>query len=340
MASEALSQNEIDQLFGRSGAAAPARAARRQSVDVQVYDFRRPHRVSKERLRTLEAMYERLVKSLEGWLIGRVRGQVELSLQGVEQFSFGEFVLSLPTPCASYIFDVRDTGGQQGVIDLGPEFCAFLVDRLFGGSGQPAPLDRSLTVIERQAVRIVADRVTTLLTEIWQDHVALDVTLSGFETFPEIIQAARREDPVLVANIEVRAAGTSSLLLVCLPFAVLDKFFATSEQRRVNVGTGSEREREQSRELTESQLRATRVPVSARLPEFRMSMRTLGSLAVGGVISTGIPRDATITVRVGSQERFRASAGRVGRSLAVRVIDTAEPTPPPPAPDSGAEGPA
>lgn len=85
-----------------------------------MYDFRRPHRVSKERLRTLEAMYERLVKSLEGWLIGRVRGQVELSLQSVEQFSFGEFVLSLPTPCASYIFDVRDTGGQQGVIDLAP----------------------------------------------------------------------------------------------------------------------------------------------------------------------------------------------------------------------------
>ena len=324
MASEALSQNEIDQLFVRGGRADAQSARRPAHHDVQVYDFRRPHRVSKERLRTLEAMYERLVKSLEGWLISRVRGQVELTLQGVEQFSFGEFVLSLPTPCASYIFDVRDTGGQQGVVDLGPEFCAFLVDRLFGGSGQPMPLERSLSLIERQAVRIVADRVTSLLGEIWQDHVALDLALSGFETFPEILQAARREDPVLVANIEVRAPGTSSLMLVCLPFSVLDKFFATSEQRSVNVGTGSEREREQSRELTEGQVRATRVPVAARLPEFRMTMRALGNLEVGGVISTGIPRDATIHVRVGSQERFRATAGRVGRSLAVRVIDAPE----------------
>lgn len=174
-------------------------------------------------------------------------------------------------------------------------------------------------MIERQAVRIVADRVTALLSEIWHDHVALDLGIAGFETSPEILQAARREDPVLVANVEVRAGGTSCLLLVCLPFAVLDKFFATSEQRRVNVGTGSERE--QSRELTEAQVRVTRVPIAARLPEFRMSMHALGNLAVGGVISTGIPRDATIHVHVGTQERFRATAGRVGRNLAVRVID-------------------
>ena len=80
------------------------------ALDVQVYDWRRPHRVSKERLRTLEAMYERLVKGLEAWLVSRVRGQVEVRLQGVEQFSFGEFTLSLPMPCSAFIFDIAGTG--------------------------------------------------------------------------------------------------------------------------------------------------------------------------------------------------------------------------------------
>ena len=138
MASDTLSQNEIDALLGGSGrAASPVLLSGDQNV--QVYDFRRPHRVSKERLRTLEAMYERLVKSLEGWLIGRVRGQVEMRLQSVEQFSFGEFTLSLPTPCASYMVDIRNSGGQQGVIDFGHEFAYFLVDRLFGGAAGSAP---------------------------------------------------------------------------------------------------------------------------------------------------------------------------------------------------------
>ena len=325
MASETLSQDQIDQMLGGGARPAGGSAARRPSSEVQVYDFRRPHRVSKERLRSLEAMYERLGKTLEGWLIGRVRGQVEVRLQSVEQLSFGEFILSLSTPCASFIVDVHDSGGPQGVIDLGPEFCGFLIDRLFGGTGTPAPLTRALTAIERDAVRGTVERLLSGLSEIWQDHVPLQLSIAGFESAPEILQVARKEDPVLVASIEVHAAGTSSLLLACLPFAVLDKYFATSEQRRVNAGTGSEREREQNRELTESQLRATRVPVSARLPEFRMTMRALGSLAVGGVISTGIPRDATLEVRVGAQDRFRAAPGRVGRRLAVRVLDSAGP---------------
>jgi flagellar motor switch protein FliM len=317
-----LSQHDIDRLL--DGGSGPAGAGG-VNVDVQVYDFRRPHRVSKERLRTLEAMYERMVKSLEGWLIGRVRGQVEMRLQSVEQFSFGEFTLSLPTPCATYVFDVADSGGQQGVIDIGHDFSYFLVDRLFGGSGVPSILGRALTPVERMAVRSVADRVASLLEEVWQDYVPLELEISGFESAPEILQIANREDPVLVANVEVSAGQTSSLLLICLPFSVLDKFFSASGQKRINTMTGTEREKEAARERAEGSLRATRVPVCARLPAFPLTLRELSALEPGSVLSTGIPRDCQLQVLVGEQERFRGSAGRVGRRLAVRLLDSISP---------------
>lgn len=326
MSSETLSQSEIDALVRRGSGSHVAVAPRpAPAADVQVYDFRRPSRVSKEKLRTLEAMYERLVKSLEGWLIGRVRGQIELRLQAIEPFSFGEFVFSLPMPCASYLFDIGDSGGQQGVIDVGQDFAYFLVDRFFGGGGGGGsaftPTERSLTPIERMAVRGVSERVLHLLQEIWADHVPLDVELAGFESFPEILQAVNREDPVLVANIEVRSGEMSSLLVVCLPFAVLDKFFSSTTQRRVNSVAGSEREREQSRELTETSLRAAHVQLSARLPEIRMPLHAISSLHVGGILATGIGQDAQLQVLVNGRRRFTATAGRVGGKLAVRVVD-------------------
>ena len=95
-----------------------------------------------ERFRTLEAMYGRLVKSFEGWLMGRVRGVVDLKLQSVEQISFGEYVLSLPPSCNSFILDIKDRAGddavgEQGVIDIGRELAYYLVDRLFGGGSDP-----------------------------------------------------------------------------------------------------------------------------------------------------------------------------------------------------------
>jgi flagellar motor switch protein FliM len=331
VSSETLSQNEIDALLGGSRSAGAPSAARAPSMrdvgaDVQLYDFRRPHRVSKEKLRTLEAMYERFAKSLEGWLLGRVRGNVQLTLQSVEQFSFGEFTLSLPTPCASYIFDVADSGGQQGVIDFGHEFAYFLVDRLFGGSGEPSILQRALTPIERMVVRSVADKVSALLEEIWQDYIELDVRLTGFESIPEILRVANREDPVLVANIEVVAAETSSLLLICLPFGILEKFFAGGTERKVSL-VGSVREQEENRVRAEVSLKKTRVPIAARLPEFRLTMREIASLTVGSVVATGVPRNAPLVLRVGTQPRFEAAAGRIGGALAVRVLDQIAPAP-------------
>lgn len=321
MTGATMSQTDIDKLL--TGSASPSRASQAvRADDIQLYDFRRPFRVSKERMRTLEAMYERMVRSLEGWLISRVRGQVELRLQSIEQFSFGEFTLSLPTPCASYTFDIHDTGGQQGVVDVGHEFAYFLVDRLFGGSGGVTAMDRGLSPIERMAVRTVVERITQLVAEIWRDHVPLELTLSGFESFPDILQVASREDPVLVANIEATSGAMRSLILVLLPFSVLEKFFNTSGQRgRLSEALVSDREREANRELTESQLRSTRVDVAVRLPTFQLPMRALLELPVGAVLSTGIPRDAIAEVHIGTQRRFTAAIGRVKSTVAARILD-------------------
>ena len=337
MSSDTLSQFDIDRLLGGAGSApAPSSGGSAHGgfgggggmgaeTEMSVYDFRRPHRVSKERLRTLEAMYERLCKSLEAWLVSRVRGHVELRLQSVEQFSFADFTLSLPTPCASYIFDIKGTGGVQGVIDIGHEFAYFLIDRLFGGAGSSTVPGRALSPVERLAVRTVAERAAQALEEIWFDHIPLEVNISGFESSPEILQIANREDPVLVANVEVVAGQASSLLLICLPFAVLEKFFQSSGQRRVGTVAGSEREQKESRLRTERALRATPVTIAARLPQFQMSLRDLSALAPGQVLSTGIPRDAELSVMIGGRERCKGAPGRIGRRLAVRLLDQIAP---------------
>jgi flagellar motor switch protein FliM len=323
MASETLSQTDIDRLLGGGGGGGAG--PRGSGVDVQVYDFRRPARVSKERLRTLEAMYERLVKNLEAWVISRVRGQIEVRLQGVEQFSFGEFTLSLPTPCSSFIFEIGGTG-QKGVIDIGPEFGFYVIDRVFGGTGQTNLPMRSLTPIERMAIRTVAERVTQLTEEIWQDHVPMELAVTGFESSPEILQVANREDPVLVANIEITAGGQSGLMLICLPFAVLDKFFTSSGQQRLALLASSEAEREEMRRKTETAVREMPVTVSVRLPKFELSLQDLLDLKSGTIIPTGIPKDARLLVRTGDQERYLGQAGRVSGNLAVRLVEHLSPS--------------
>ncbi|MFS8638891.1 MAG: FliM/FliN family flagellar motor switch protein [Gemmatimonadota bacterium] len=320
MTSETLSQEEIDLLFDGQKPSTPA-LGRARRPDVQVYDFRRPSRISKDRLRSLEAMYDLLAKSLENWLTTRLRAQVELNLLEVQQFSFGEFVMSLPTPCASFVFDIADSGGQQGVIDFGPEFSFFLVDRLLGGSGPTVVLDRALTPLERMMVRIAAERVASLISEIWRDHVRLELEVTRFESIPDMLQIANREDPVLVANIEVTADGTRSQLLLCLPFGVLEKFFTSSGMKRIHGPRGAEHEREADRRAVEAAILQTNVPVHVRLPEFELSVEQLASLNEGGVLLTGRAPDEEVEVYIAEQKRFKAVVRRTGRKLAVCITD-------------------
>ncbi|MHB1310448.1 MAG: flagellar motor switch protein FliM [Gemmatimonadaceae bacterium] len=331
MSTETLSQTDIDRMLGGS-AAATVSDGTTASVrkDVQVYDFRRPHRVSKERLRILEAMYERLAKSLEAWLIGKVRRQVSLRMLSVEQFSFGEFTLSLPTPCAAYGFDIRNANGFKGVIDVGHEFAFLVVERLFGGVGGESPsLNRGLTPIERLAVRIVVERLTTLLEEVWHDHVNLELELSTFESFPDMIQIANQDEPVLVANIEVAVEGQASLIVVCLPFNVLEKFFSSGDRQRVHDVVTTEPERRMARETIEGSLRMTHVDVAVRLPPFQLPMKQLLGLQVGATLTTGLPIDSTLSLLVNGETRYHVMPGRVGQQFAVRILDTSTPVSPP-----------
>ena len=326
MASDTLNQGEIDQLLG-SGAGAPADAAvgvRRipaPSHEVQRYDFRRPHRVSKERLRTVEALYERMIKNLESYLMTRVRGQIEVRLQSVEQFSFGEFTLSLSTPCCSYIVDINGHNGLQGVIDFGSDFAFFLVDRLFGGGSAPTMMNRPLTELEQDAVQIVAERAATIVGDVWNEAMTFDLQISGFEATPEILQVCAREDPVLVANVEVSATNITSLIMICLPFASLEEYFTTADTRRVSSKARSEEELQSQRRQAEKSLRHTNVPVAARLPEFRLSMKDLTQLAPGSVINTGLSANSLLNVTVAGQPRLVATAGRSGGKLAARIAD-------------------
>lgn len=310
-------QNPIDELFGGGPVQAAATAVTRKP-DVRAYDFRRPNLISKDHMRALQAMYGTLVKSMESWVNARTRGDVELALMGVEQLTFGEFSLSLSNPCSSFIYDLANSP-QQAVIDFGREFAYFLVDRLLGATGVPHVPERPLTSVERMIVRIIADRLVEALRETWQDQVQLSLVLNRFETMPDMLHAANREDPVLVANVLTRTAGLESPLHLCLPFSVLEKFFSNSGIRQQRIARADSRERAIELSQIERTLRAVGVVVTARLPNFALSLSDLRAVSGGKVLLTGLSPDAPVTLYVEGEPRFIGTTGNASGNLAVRI---------------------
>ncbi len=325
--SESLPQEEIDLLLS-GGDEPPSEAqAPNPGPSVRVYDFRRPARISKDRKRSLEAIYGHLAKALEGWLRGRVRDPLTMELQSVEELTFGEFRQGLPSPCASFIVDVNGGAGPQGVIDFGQEFAFFLVDRLLGGTGHPALFERSLTPTERLLVRIVAERVTTQLSDAWKDHVEMRLGVSGFEAIPEMLQVANREDPVLVGTLSVSAEDMTSPLSLCLPVSALEKFFISPGSRKIPLAQGNSEERAVERTSVEDTLRSARIPVQARFRDIPVTLRELASLKVGSVMKTGLTTDSELFIMVAGQSRFVGAPGKLGTQLAALVKESLDPEP-------------
>src|SRR5690606_15180476 len=102
--SKILSQEEIDALL--TSAADLERSGRLALPDdapsVMVYNFRRPDRVSKEQIRSLHFLHDRFARNISTSLSAYLRTVTDVSVMTVEQFTYSEFLMSLPDPTAFY----------------------------------------------------------------------------------------------------------------------------------------------------------------------------------------------------------------------------------------------
>jgi flagellar motor switch protein FliM len=309
-----INQTDVDSILRGSGTAAAVEAA----VEAIPYNFLRPHRISKDRRSNLTNIYSRFAVSMQALLSSRLRIPTDVSIAGVEQATFGEFIMSLGSPCAAFVFDLGNNTGLQGVLDLGIDLSYQLIDRMFGGPGGAGNVNRPLTQLERLVLKGVADRILAMLGECWQEHHPLAPSHVGFESEPDALQIASREDNVLLTNVEVKAGEFAGLLTICLPLMGLEAFLQEKRSAGTRVGR-PEAERIVSRANVEQSLRVASLPVSARFPLFSMRAGDVAGLSVGQVIHTGYALDVPLEVHVNGRRRFLGAPGRVRRAMGVRI---------------------
>jgi len=312
---DVFSQKDIDSLLkGTTPLVSPD-----SPIEVIPYNFLRPPRIAKDRQALLNGIYQRIAVSLQALFSSRLRTSVDVTLASVEQATFAEFIFSLATPCAAYVYDLGDKVGGQGVLDLGTDFSYHLIDRLFGGPGEAQDIKRPLTLLERAVVRGVGDKVWGLVQEAWADHLAFQPSYTGFESSPDALQVANREDNVLVSNIEVRSGPYAGLITMCIPLLSLESFLQEKPTRHFHSVRTTPAERDAAQHTIEEALRASRLEVRARFPLFHLRARDVSRLEVGQVIHTGHPSDVPVELHVRGQRRFLGTLGQSRRYVGLRI---------------------
>ena len=233
---------------------------------------------------------------------------------------FSEYILSLGTPCASFVFEMGDRMGTQGTIDLSTDFAFHLVDRLFGGPGDPQAMQRPLTLLEQAVVRNVTERALGLLRDSWQENLAMAPQITGFESNPEMLQIASREDNVLVTNLEIRSVTFNGFIALCLPMSSLESFLQEKGGGRAPA-RHNELELAANRAVAEASLQHAHVDVVARFPTMWLTARQLSELAPGKVLQTACAADEPVEIYVNERLRYLGAMGQVRRQLGLRVTD-------------------
>ena len=116
------------QIFRRDKSASPDAA----NIDIQVYDFKRPERVSKDQMRALEALHEGFGRNFSVALSGYLRTIIEVSVAHIEQLTYSEFIHSLPNPTCFNLLKAEQLDGQL-CLEISPLIIYPIIDRLLGG---------------------------------------------------------------------------------------------------------------------------------------------------------------------------------------------------------------
>ncbi len=311
-----LSQQDVDSLLKGGARAAP-------TTEVVPYNFRRPPRISRERQAALDAIHERLASGVQGVLSSRLRRNVDVGVVSVVQATFGEFLLALSSPCAAYVVDLGDERSSHGVVDFDPELAAYLVDRLFGGTGGAQGARRALTLLEQGVLGDLVDRLLAQLEAVYADAVPIAPRRAGFESVAETLQVAGREDNVLIVILEIKGGPSTGYLTLCLLLTAFERFLQEKAGPQLAAPRGRPEDIAVARTLIDGHVRSAGVPVAVRLPVFSISALDVALLREGQVLETGQSASGEVELHVNGRRLALGHLGRQQGYVGLRVTDWA-----------------
>ena len=236
MSDDVLSQAEVENLLSQmqtagDGATKSPAAARESSAEpstkprekIVPYDFKRPERVGKEQMRSLQTLHEGFARNYGAALSGLLRSIVEVKLTSVDQLTYSEFVFSLENPTCFNLLKAEPLEGHL-ILDINPSILYPIIDRLLGGGRDPTPLARRpLTDIE---LRLVA-RITSLFLEefrrAWINVVELKLAVERVESNPQLVQIVPPNEVVVLISFEITLGEMRGMMNLCIPFNSIER---------------------------------------------------------------------------------------------------------------------
>jgi flagellar motor switch protein FliM len=283
---------------------------------VMVYNFRRPDRVPKTLLRSLQLLHDKFCANVSTSLSAYLRSIVEVTLLSVEQTTYAEFLLSLSDPTFFSAIGIRPLNGLAA-LEMNLELIYPLIDRLLGGTGNLPKLTRNITEIERNIIQGVIKLITVNLTDTWRPVTHIDFNFHSSETRPQLLHIASPNEVVILVIFEVKLGETRGNMHLCIPFAALEPISNKFEQE-INIRPRGNQKADFDRIFHSMYI--TPVPISAELTGSVITVRDLLTFQEGDIIKLEQKVTDKISILLAGKDKFQGEAVRVQNRKGIRVM--------------------
>jgi flagellar motor switch protein FliM len=282
------------------------------------YNFRRPSRVSKEQIRSLELLHEDFAKLASSSLSGMLRTMIDLDLEAVEQIAYSEYVLAIATPTCAFVFNMEPLKGGAA-LEINANILFRMIDRLLGGSGLLPVRLREFTEVEQALIERVAVRAMMDLQQSWQHAGTFGFHIAHLETNPQFVQLTSANEVVIVITLDVAVGEERGQMTLAFPHLLLEPVMPKLNTRRHFATLQRPLTPEEGEGLQENLLRLG-LNVRGVLAEVPLTIRELLELKPGQVISLGKPATAPAVVELEGVPRFTGRPGTLDRHRALRIL--------------------
>ncbi|AQW81541.1 flagellar motor switch protein FliM [Campylobacter pinnipediorum] len=290
-----------------------------EQKQIIIYDFKRPNRVSKEQLRAIKGIHDKLARNLASQISSVMRSIVEIRLHSVDQMTYGEFLMSLPSPTSFNVFSIKPLDGNC-ILEINPSIAFPMIDRLLGGNGESFETNRELTEIEINLLDAILRMIMQRLKESWSMITDMYPNVEAKESSPNVVQIVSQNEIVIMVVMEIIVGNSSGMINICYPVIYLEPILSRLANRDIMLGETSAK-KSRNKEL-KTLIGRAEILYEAILGKTVISVNEFLDLKEGDILRLDRGADDKAIVAIDKKEVFLAEVGlyRFRKSIKIEQL--------------------
>ena len=311
---------ENAEAIGEDASAVDASETSNESLEaavggIRLYDFNKPGGLSADLDHCWDSWISAFASDFqEKWLV-QTSSEVTLTTGPIISLPFDVAKTRIPKLTVGYEIAIGRPAVSTLLI-MERALSVALILQMLGEAVEEYPEDRELSLIEHTLYEILIRKITTSLSEAWQQKDVLQTELGSMDLAPI---RSRKYDPkaaILFATIEITICEQTKEVYWLLPQTEIEELLSVED---VPVTESSD----SAKTLIQERARDIPVDVSVLLGNATLRVSQLADLEPGDVIVLDQKVSDPLPLRVADINKFFGWLGRTGNRQAFKVSEVA-----------------